>query len=106
MVLNDIASLSAGQRQPVTVAHAMVENAPMLILNEATCSVDTRTEILIPSAMDKPMAERSSFVIVHGLLRFFHVYNLQCPWQCGRQTTTSLLLEVILFIGLSLYVPG
>lgn len=66
-VLNDNASLSAGQRQLVTIARAMVENAPMLILDEATSSVDTRTEILIQNAMDKLMAGRTSFVIAHRL---------------------------------------
>lgn len=66
-VLNDNASLSAGQRQLVTIARAMIENAPMLILDEATSSVDTRTEILIQNAMDKLMAGRTSFVIAHRL---------------------------------------
>ena len=66
-VLNDNASLSAGQRQLVTIARAMIENAPMLILDEATSSVDTRTEILIQNAMDKLMVGRTSFVIAHRL---------------------------------------
>ena len=66
-VLNDNASLSAGQRQLVTIARAMIENAPMLILDEATSSVDTRTEILIQNAMDKLMAGRTVFVIAHRL---------------------------------------
>lgn len=66
-VLNDNANLSAGQRQLVTIARAMVENAPMLILDEATSSVDTRTEVLIQNAMDKLMAGRTSFVIAHRL---------------------------------------
>lgn len=66
-VLNDNANLSAGQRQLVTIARAMVENAPMLILDEATSSVDTRTEVLIQHAMDKLMAGRTSFVIAHRL---------------------------------------
>ena len=66
-VLNDNARLSAGQRQLVTIARAMIENAPMLILDEATSSVDTRTEILIQNAMDKLMAGRTSFVIAHRL---------------------------------------
>ena len=65
--MNDNASLSAGQRQLVTIARAMIENAPMLILDEATSSVDTRTEILIQNAMDKLMAGRTSFVIAHRL---------------------------------------
>lgn len=66
-VLGDNASLSGGQRQLVTIARAMVENAPMIILDEATSSVDTRTEILIQEAMDKLMVGRTSFVIAHRL---------------------------------------
>ncbi len=66
-VLNDQISLSAGQKQLLTIARAMVENAPLLILDEATSSVDTRTEILIQEAMDKLTAGRTSFVIVHRL---------------------------------------
>ena len=66
-VLNENANLSAGQRQLVTIARAMIEDAPMLILDEATSSVDTRTEILIQNAMDKLMAGRTSFVIAHRL---------------------------------------
>lgn len=66
-VLNDKANLSAGQKQLVTIARAMIENAPMLILDEATSSVDTRTEILIQKAMDRLMEGRTSFVIAHRL---------------------------------------
>lgn len=66
-VLDENANLSAGQRQLVTIARAMIEDAPMLILDEATSSVDTRTEILIQNAMDKLMAGRTSFVIAHRL---------------------------------------
>ena len=66
-MLNENANLSAGQRQLVTIARAMIEDAPMLILDEATSSVDTRTEILIQNAMDKLMAGRTSFVIAHRL---------------------------------------
>lgn len=66
-LLDENANLSAGQRQLVTIARAMIEDAPMLILDEATSSVDTRTEILIQNAMDKLMAGRTSFVIAHRL---------------------------------------
>lgn len=66
-VLDDNAGLSAGQKQLVTIARAMTENAPLLILDEATSSVDTRTEMLIQKAMDRLMAGRTSFVIAHRL---------------------------------------
>lgn len=65
--LNDRSSLSAGQRQLLTIARAMVENAPMIILDEATSSVDTRTEILVQNAMDRLTRGRTSFVIAHRL---------------------------------------
>ncbi len=66
-VLDDKANLSAGQKQLITIARAVVENAPLLILDEATSSVDTRTEVLIQEAMDKLTVGKTSFVIAHRL---------------------------------------
>ena len=66
-VLSDATSISAGQKQMLTIARAMLQNAPMLILDEATSSVDTRTELIIQRAMDKLMQNRTSFVIAHRL---------------------------------------
>ena len=65
--LNDTVTISAGQKQLLTIARAMVEDAPMLILDEATSSVDTRTEIKIQKAMDALTKGRTSFVIAHRL---------------------------------------
>ena len=66
-VIQKESALSAGQKQLVTIARAMTENAPMLILDEATSNVDTRTEILIQKAMDSLTKGRTSFVIAHRL---------------------------------------
>ena len=66
-ILNDKLNLSVGQKQQLTIARAMIKDAPMLILDEATSSVDTRTEIIIQNAMDKLMEGRTSFVIAHRL---------------------------------------
>ena len=66
-VLDASVSLSEGQKQLLTIARAMIEDAPMLILDEATSSVDTRTEILIQKAMDELTRGRTSFVIAHRL---------------------------------------
>ncbi|MGT2832059.1 ABC transporter ATP-binding protein [Streptococcus halotolerans] len=66
-VLDDSLSLSVGQKQLLTIARALLKNAPLLILDEATSSVDTRTEELIQKAMDKLMEGRTSFIIAHRL---------------------------------------
>lgn len=66
-VLNDQVNLSQGQKQQLTIARAMIANKPMLILDEATSSVDTRTEQQIQTAMDQLMKDRTSFVIAHRL---------------------------------------
>jgi len=67
IIADTIDSISAGEKQLLTIARAILANAPMLILDEATSSVDTRTESLIQSAMDKLTHGRTSFVIAHRL---------------------------------------
>ncbi len=66
-ILNEETSLSGGEKQLLTIVRAMLHNAPMLILDEATSSVDTRTEVLIQKAMDKLLKNRTSFIIAHRL---------------------------------------
>ena len=66
-VLNEQSSLSAGQKQLVTIARAMIKDAPLLILDEATSSVDTKTELTIQKAMDALMENRTAFIIAHRL---------------------------------------
>lgn len=66
-VISESTSVSAGQKQLLTIARAMLQNAPMLILDEATSSVDTRTELIIQRAMDSLTKGRTSFVIAHRL---------------------------------------
>lgn len=66
-VMNDSESISAGQKQLITIARGMIKNSPFLILDEATSSVDTRTEELVQEAMDKLTKGRTSFIIAHRL---------------------------------------
>lgn len=66
-ILDEKITLSIGQKQLITIARAIVANAPLLILDEATSSVDTRTEMLIQQAMDTLMKGKTSFVIAHRL---------------------------------------
>ena len=66
-VLGENDSISGGQKQLLTIARGMIENAPFLILDEATSNVDTRTEELVQKAMDKLMEGRTSFIIAHRL---------------------------------------
>ena len=66
-VLSENSAISAGQKQLFTIARAMIQNSPMLILDEATSSVDTRTELIAQRAMDQLTAKRTSFVIAHRL---------------------------------------
>lgn len=66
-VLSDNDSISAGQRQLLTIARGMIEDSPFLILDEATSNVDTRTEELVQKAMDKLMENKTSFIIAHRL---------------------------------------
>lgn len=80
MVLNeDATNVSQGQKQLLTIARAMLADRRVLILDEATSSVDTRTEQLIQSAMDRLMKGRTSFVIAHRLstIRNADLYNSQ-----------------------------
>jgi len=66
-ILDDKTNISDGQKQLLTIARAMIKDAPLLILDEATSSVDTRTEIIVKNAMDSLMKGRTSFVIAHRL---------------------------------------
>ena len=68
MEINEKASnISQGQKQLLTIARAMLANPPILILDEATSSVDTRTEVLIKKAMDNLMENKTCFIIAHRL---------------------------------------
>ena len=66
-MLEEVDNLSAGQKQLLTIARCMTSSAPLLILDEATSSVDTRTEELVQKAMDKLTEGKTSFIIAHRL---------------------------------------
>ena len=66
-VISSSDSISSGQKQLLTIARGMIEDAPFLILDEATSNVDTRTEELVQKAMDKLMKNKTSFIIAHRL---------------------------------------
>ena len=65
--INEALNLSEGQKQQLTIARAMIKDSPLLILDEATSSVDTRTELVIQATMDRLTVGRTSFVIAHRL---------------------------------------
>lgn len=66
-MLDENITISSGQKQLLTIARAMIQDSPMLILDEATSSVDTRTELITQRAMDQLTEKRTSFVIAHRL---------------------------------------
>ena len=85
-VLGENITISAGQKQLFTIARAMVQNSPMLILDEATSSVDTRTELITQEAMDKLTEHRTSFVIAHRLSTIKNANLIlvkPSPTRCG-----------------------
>jgi len=75
MLTGDGANLSQGQRQLLAIARAAIADPPVLILDEATSSIDTRTERIVQDGMDKLMNGRTTFVIAAGLLREVHMMN-------------------------------
>ena len=82
MVLNEEASnVSQGQKQLLTIARAILANPKILILDEATSSVDTRTEVLIQKAMDNLMVGRTSFIIAHRLSTIRNADHILCMDQ-------------------------
>ena len=85
-VLSDNTAISAGQKQLMTIARAMIQNSPMLILDEATSSVDTRTELITQRAMDQLTEHRTSLVIAHRLSQFAMPIS---SWCCGRATSLN-----------------
>lgn len=95
-VLNEEASnISQGQKQLITIARAVLANPPVMILDEATSSVDTRTELLIQQAMNRLMEGRTSFVIAHRLstIRDANLIIVMDQGKVIEQGTHNELLE-------------
>jgi len=84
MIINEEAdNISQGEKQLLTIARVMLVNPPILILDEATSSVDTRTETIIQAAMDKMMKGKTSFVIAHRLSTIKNA-DLILVMDCGN----------------------
>lgn len=93
--VNEALNLSEGQKQQLTIARAMIKDSPLLILDEATSSVDTRTELVIQEAMDKLTEGRTSFVIAHRLstIRNADIILVMRDGDIVEQGTHKELLE-------------
>lgn len=94
-VINEALNLSEGQKQQLTIARAMIKDSPLLILDEATSSVDTRTELIIQEAMDRLTEGRTSFVIAHRLstVRNADIILVMRDGDIVEQGTHAELLE-------------
>lgn len=98
MILTEESNFSAGEKQLITIARAMLHDAPMLILDEATSSVDTRTEVLIQKAMDKLLHNRTSFIIAHRLSTIVNA-DLILVMQNGRIVESGKHNELLALNG-------
>ena len=96
VISEDVDNISAGEKQLLTIARAILADAPMMILDEATSSVDTRTEAAIQSAMDKLTHGRTSFVIAHRLstIRNADLILVMDKGNIAEQGTHSELIEL------------
>ena len=92
--IGEVFYLSQGEKQLLTIARAMLAKTPMLILDEATSSVDTRTEILIQKAMDNLMQGKTSFVIAHRLSTIEHADKI-IFLEKGRKLAEGTLQELL-----------